>query len=276
MTLQQKVLECERRFRAASISTPLLDAEILVAFALGIDRSRLVAEGNKELVEKDYIRIESLASRRANREPVAYIVGKKEFYGLEFTVDHRVLIPRPETELVVETAIQYLPKGGTLLDICTGSGAIAIAIKHTRKDAAVTASDNDPAALEVAKLNADSILGEGNVQIVKSDLFSSFVGLGFDIITVNPPYVDNAIKNSLEPELQYEPEGALFPSGSSTSVIERIIENFAFILRSGGALIMEIGFDQANVVKKLCSERRYTTNFIRDLSGHDRVVVIRI
>lgn len=273
MILQDLLHTLELRLGNAGIEGARLDAEILLCHALGLKRYQLVTDSQIEMSQDDFALCEKLLARRIAREPVAYITGKKEFYGLEFYVDKRVLIPRPDTEILVELALAHAPLNGSILDICTGSGAVAIAMKHERPDLVVTASDISADAIAVAEINS-RILVHSTIRLLEGDLFDIVKGERFDIITANPPYVDFQLKGSLQKELDHEPEIALYVPENGMTIIKRIIHALPDMLKPGGLLFMETGFDQGNEVLTFCLERGLKCETKSDLSGNDRVAII--
>jgi len=248
---------------AAGCESPRLDAEVLLAAALGISRATLIADSRRELsgpqarVFMDFVR------RRRMREPVAYIVGSKGFRFIELSVDCRVLIPRPETEFVVEAALG-LPEGARVVDVGTGSGAIALALKHERPDLQVFATDVSGDALGVAAANA-SRLGL-TVEFRHGDLLA---GLSADAVVSNPPYVEAGA--SLMPDVaQFEPAGALYAGADGLDVIRRLV------LADVPFLALEHGMGQADAVEELARAAGFTSvERICDLAGIERVAVAR-
>jgi release factor glutamine methyltransferase len=244
------------RLRNAGSDTPRLDAELLLAHALGVDRSRLYLDDAPEPEE-----FEPLLARRAAREPVAYIVGYKDFRRIRLAVDRRVLIPRPETELLVEAALE-LPAGARVADVGTGSGAVALALKDERPDLNVTGLDISGEALEVARENAGR-LGL-DVRFAESDLLDDGE---YDAVLANLPYVPSGVE--LQPEIaEYEPGAALFAGADGLDLIRRLIA------RVDGVpfIALEVGFGQEAEVANLLGGR---TEILRDLAGPERAVVAR-
>lgn len=249
---------------AAGVDTPRLDAEVMLAHALGTERTHLLLERDAP-VEGPAIRAFQIAVRRRSveRVPVAYLTGVKGFRHLELHVDERVLIPRPETEALVEWAVRGLPAGARVLDVGTGSGAIALALKHERPDLEVLATDISPDALEVALANAQR-LGL-RVRFVEGDLLA---GLEADAVLANPPYVEEGA--ILAPEIAaHEPPGALFGGADGLDVYRRLVP----AIMAGPARFagLEVGATQAHAVRALWT-RRWETDVGRDLSGRERVV----
>ena len=260
--------------RDAGIESHRLDAELIVAHALSCDRIKLITGRDAAVTSAESDLINKLTQRRREGEPSAYILGHREFYGLDFSVDSRVLIPRPETEMLVDLTINHAPKGGTFLDICTGSGAVAIAVKHARPDLSVTASDISTDALAVATFNANRLTGRESVRFLQSDVFDSIRGECYDIITANPPYISPSCDGALQKEISYEPRIALYSPDDGFSVIERIIAGFSALLQPGGKLFMEIGYDQGSRVLSRAEAYGVHAEIAKDLSGHDRVAVL--
>ena len=276
MTTGEILAHTAERLRGKGIDTFRLDAELIIAHALKCDRIRLITERDAAVTPESINLINKLTERRESREPVAYILGSKEFYGLDFHVDSRVLIPRPETEMLVDLVKEYAPRGGSVLDICTGSGAVAVAVRHIRPDLSVSASDISADALVVAKENAEKLTGKGSVSFIQSDVFDAFNETWFDIITANPPYISPSCEGALQKEISYEPDVALFSPDEGFSVITQIIGGCALHLRENGRLFMEIGYDQGARVIDCTMAHNVHAEIAKDLSGHDRVAVLSL
>ncbi len=245
---------------AAGVETPRLDAEVLLAAAAGVDRAMLIADPHRGVEPepfREYVR------RRTQREPVAYIVGRKGFRRLELEVDPRVLIPRPETEHVVEAALG-LPVGARVVDVGTGSGAIALALADERPDLRVVATDSSHGALTVARANA-ARLGLA-VEFVECDLLDGVSG-PIDAVVSNPPYVRAGAH--LEPELAFEPAEALYAGRDGLEVYRRLVPAVSGV----PFVALEVGMGQALDVAALLGE--FATEIVNDLAGIARVVVGR-
>jgi release factor glutamine methyltransferase len=254
---------------AAGSDTPRLDAELLLAEALGVDRVALVTDPRREVAGSAVRAFQNAVRRRsAGREPVAYILGRRGFRHLELAVDSRVLVPRPETELLVEVGLE-LPEGARVVDVGTGSGAVALALKQERPDLEVLGTDSSADALEVARANA-ARLGL-DVELRHGDLLA---GVGeVDAVLSNPPYVAERERASLAPEIaRHEPPGALFAGADGLDVIRRLVPAAA----SSGArlLAIEVGAGQAAAVGELVHAAGFAAaSARRDLGGIERVVV---
>jgi len=210
MTVEQNLKEAKSKLEQADIPSARLDAELLLAFVLNKPREWLIAHNSDELTNQESNDFDKAIKRRIDREPVCYITNKLEFYGIDFYVDNRVLAPRIETELVAEQAIKNAPKGSKLIDIGTGSGAIAIAIAKHRPDLDITATEVSPEALDVAKLNAKNILGKDNkIKFIEADIWEVVTGK-FEAVVTNLPYVSVDYKPRMKPEVAKEPAVALF------------------------------------------------------------------
>ncbi len=275
MLLGELVKNLTLRFKEGEIITSALDAEILVSSVLEIERYKLITDNDRLLTRDEIYTIEKLAARRLKFEPVAYITGIKEFYSIEFIVNKDVLIPRPETELLVDMAIYWGGQGGRVLDLCTGSGAIAIVLKHSRPDLEVYASDISDKALKVARKNAQRILGQKKVNLFQGDLFNPFKGEKFNLIVSNPPYVDDKLKGKLQREIDYEPEIALFTGNQGRNIIEKIIEESVEFLEDNGILLLEIGSDQHAFVQHKGEMCGFKVSILNDYAGFPRVATLK-
>ena len=257
---------------AAGSDTPRLDAEVLLADALGVDRAALFTHPERE-VEGPAVRAFQNAVRRrsAGREPVAYITGRRGFRYLDLAVDGRVLVPRPETELLVEIGIELLPQGARVADVGTGSGAIALALAHERPDLELIATDCSADALDVARANAVRLALDGAVTFLAGDLLA---GAGHvDAVLSNPPYVAETERATLAPEItRHEPPGALFAGADGLDVIRRLVPAAA---HAGARLLaIELGEGQAEAVAQLMRAAGFAdVHARRDLAGIERVVV---
>ena len=264
---------------AAGCETARLDAELLLAQATGWDRAKLTAEPDTRLPVGASREFAEMVRRRVRREPVAYILGRKGFRRLELLVDRRVLIPRPETELLVELALEAAPT--KVLDVGTGSGAIALAVADELEDARVTAIDTSFNAVRVAKANTERLGLTDRVDVVLRGP-SSLTGAvpddrGFDLLLANLPYVSEDEWQDLAPEIrEYEPREALVAGQTGLEAIEALAEELLGLAPRPDVVALEIGAGQAEVVSTLVRAAGYTDVEVRsDLAGHDRVVIGR-
>ena len=258
--------------RKRSSSSPRLDAELLLASVLGCDRVKLIIDADRPLDETELASFKQLHKRRRKGEPIAYIRGERDFYGRSFRVDRRVLVPRPETELLVEVGMRRthrLSLCARMLDVCTGSGCVAITLKKERPTSTVIAADLSSDALELARLNCWRL--GARVGLVCSDLFSaaSLRGLqgNFDLITANPPYLSDADMAELAPDIRdFEPTMALAAGADGLDTTRRL-------LAQGGVLAIEVVAGGAKQVRALFAQAGLVaTETDRDYGGHERVV----
>ncbi len=252
----------------AGCDSPRLDAEVLLSFALGVGRERLVLDAATGLAAPARRRFEGFWARRLAREPVAYIIGRKEFRHITLRVDRRVLIPRPETELLVEVGLALAPLA-KVVDVGTGSGAVALALRDERPDLSVTGADIDPHALALARDNALR-LGLADVCFVQADLLAG-VPRTFDAVLANLPYIADG--SALAPEIElYEPASALFAGRDGLDLVRRLVA----MLADTPVVALEVGAGQAPAVRELLHRAGYpAVECIRDLAGHERAVVGR-
>jgi release factor glutamine methyltransferase len=259
---------------ASGCETPRLDAELLLAHALGVSRERLIVDRELVLPGPPHPAVRAFQNavrrRAVEREPVAYIVGLRGFRRLDLTVDHRALVPRPETELLVEVGLT-LPRGVRVLDLGTGSGAVALALKDERPDLHLTGSDLSEDALALARANAERLGLE--VAWMRADLLAG-VPDEFDAILSNPPYVAESARGSLAPEiLRHEPPQALFSGPDGLTAIRALLAQVANRARVATAAL-EVGAGQAEEVSRLIREAGFgSVRVERDLAGSERVVV---
>jgi release factor glutamine methyltransferase len=259
---------------AVQASLPLdpLENRILLCEATGLTRVQLITQGDRALTPDEASRLDDLVARRLRGEPIAYIVGRREFFGLDFQVGPAVLIPRPDTELIVELSLERLPENAPrLLDMGTGSGAIAVAVAHTRPDADVTALDVSRDALAVAQANATA--NGARVRFLESSWFDALAAAEtFDVIASNPPYIAAGDDHLAQGDLRFEPVGALTDHADGLSALRIIIAGSPRHLVPGGWLLLEHGYDQAAAVRTLLVDAGFTdVQSWRDLAGIERV-----
>jgi release factor glutamine methyltransferase len=258
--------------------SPRLDAELLLGHATGLDRVRLIVDAARPLTPDELDRFRQLLVRRRRSEPVAYILGEREFYGLRFSVNQQVLIPRPDTEILVNVALERTRERhlfGRAVDVCTGSGCVAIAFAKERPTWHVTGSDISDGALEVARRNALKLGVIWNIDFRHSDLLAS-IGAEhrYDLITANAPYVPDAELPTLAADIKnYEPAGALCGGPDGLSILRRLVKAAPAWLAAGGVLALEVGAGQAErVAKGLGAYGFAEVQRERDYGGIERVV----
>lgn len=257
------------------------ETELLFTEALGCGRLSLYLNKGQALAKERSLFISSVLKRRFSGEPIQYILGKAEFMGLEFKVTPDVLIPRPETEILVEKAIGIVQssefKVHGVLDLCTGSGCIAISLAKSIKSLTIDATDISPAAIEIAKENA--ILNDVEVNFLESDLFPDheLYAMNYELIISNPPYVLTAEIDRLQPEVRYEPRISLDGGRDGLDFYRRIISQSPDHLKSGGMLIMEIGSGQSGPVRNIFnkSKKFEIIDLVKDYNNIERVVAAR-
>ena len=261
--------------QAAEALGDRLEAELLLAHALGVNRAWFFAHAEDVPAASDVARFDALVRRRTEGEPVAYIVGRRDFWSLPLEVTSATLIPRPETELLVELAIDRLPHGGIVVDLGTGSGAIALAIAKERPDAIVVAVDASEAALEVARRNAEA-LSLQRVTFHHGDWLTPLAGQRFDLIVSNPPYIEAADPHLAQGDLRFEPATALASGLDGLDDIRRITASAIGHLNAGGWLMVEHGWNQGEAVREIfgMAGLREVSTF-RDLEDRDRVTAAR-
>ncbi len=280
MTLKEWLRKGETRLRAGPHpERARLDAELLLRHLLKLERAALLVRWKEVLDGKESAHLQELLQRRLAGEPIQYITGEAEFYGLPLRVSRDVLIPRPETEHVVEKAVA-LARGFSrprIVDVGTGSGAIALALAHQLPQAGVTAIDVSEAALEIAQENARRNGLSDRIRFTRGDLLAPVAGEQFDVIVSNPPYVATSERDTLDVEVRgYEPPIALFAGEDGLSIHRRLIWQARDVLVSGGFIVLEIGYNQGDAVGALLlAEGFECVEFAPDLQGIPRVASAR-
>lgn len=279
---KERLLESQKANNLNTINVRL-DAEILLLKALNKSRNFIYTDSDYILAKEELENIESLLSRRLKGEPIAYITGNKEFWSLDFKVTPDVLIPRPETELIIEKVLEKLPKDKNLniADIGTGSGVIAVSLAKERPNWTIHAVDLSDEALKIAKENAKKH-NIKNIVFYHADLFSGFnnINLKFDAIVSNPPYIDindEYITDVNKEELKYEPLMALVAENNGMAIIEKLILDSSNYLAENGFLIFEHGYKQKNDIESFAyTQKIINIEFIKDFNQLDRVVILKL
>ena len=276
----RRVLEWTRgHFDKQDIDDPRLTSEILLGHVLSLPRVKLYMDLDRPLSKEELATYRALIQRRLAFEPTQYLVGFKEFYGRRFAVDKRVLIPRSETELLVESVLHDVKKDAPsrVLDVCTGSGCIAVTIAAERPQASVWATDLMAGAIEVAKKNAEAHQVDGRVTFFQGDLLAAVPsGTRFDVIVSNPPYVKTGELATLQKEVRQEPREALDGGPEGVTLIARLVTDALPLLKSGGLLAVEIGEDEGTAVRELLTRAGYhDVKIEKDLARHERMALGR-
>lgn len=274
----RKVLDWTRgHFEKHDVDAPRLTAELLLAHLLQVERVKLYMDLERPLSREELGAYRAMIQKRLAGEPTQYLVGAKEFYGRRFEVDARVLIPRGETELLVEAALRAVPRDAParVLDLCTGSGCVAVSIAAERPQASVWATDLSADALAVAKANAARHQVDGRVSFFAGDLFAAVPpDATFDVVVSNPPYVKRGDLPGLQKEVQKEPVLALDGGPDGLEVIRRIIDAALPRLKAGGLLALEIGDEQGAALNELLVRAGYhDVRIEKDLARHDRLAL---
>ncbi len=268
-------------FQKRGLESPRLEAEILLGEILQVDRVQLLLDGARPLSEQELTQYKSWILRRRKGEPSAYILGYREFFGERFLVDRRVLIPRPDTETLVEVALArtvHRDLQGRALDLCTGSGAVAISFALKRPTWVVTGTDIENGALEVARKNAESLGATWKLRFLAGDLFGALPpGERFELITANPPYIPLAEWETLEEHVRdFEPKVALVAGHDGLDFYRRLSKDALSRLVRGGVIAVEVGAGQADDVAQLFADAGYhSIEKAKDFGGHERVVSAR-
>jgi release factor glutamine methyltransferase len=282
-TVGRAINSAKQRLDDADCSTAYLDAQVILAYVLNVDRSWLFAHHDYKLTSEQATMYTDLIVRRMNHEPVAYLVGRKEFYGLEFVVDRRVLIPRPETELLVDAVLDQIDLRDhvplRIADVGTGSGAIALSIAANEPNAILYAIDVSTDALEVARSNAQCLDERKQVTLLHGDLLTPLPER-VDIIVANLPYISSPVYPTLDSDVRdYEPQLALVAGPEGLDAMARLLRQAPQYLHANGVIYLEIGYDQGAavlaLVKSLLPQNRGVT-LRQDYSGRDRLVTIEM
>ena len=271
-TVEAQLEQARRRFAEATIEEPRRTAESLLGFVIGCDRSHLFAHPERELSVQEAASYRRLVERRAAGEPTQYLLGVREFFGRDFEVNPAVLIPRPETELLVEAVLDRATENARVLDVGTGSGCIAVTLACERPSWEICATDISVAALAIAEHNARRLAARVSFQ--QGDLTEPFSDESFDVVVSNPPYVAQRDRPTLSRELRWEPELALFAGDDGLDIYRRLVPAAARVLRPGGLLAMELGYDSLPGVLALLEEWD-DVETQPDLAGVTRIALAR-
>jgi len=281
MTIQEGLEEAVKVLRKAGVDSPRLDAEVLLCHVLSVDRTQLLMRGYSLLTDQQLRCFRQWVARRERNEPVAYIVGEKEFWSLSFYVNRHILIPRPETEILVEEVLRILPgidhRPVWILEIGVGSGAISVALAASQENIEMVATDISSEAIAVARLNATKAGVAERIRFIVGSLFADLSGV-FDVIVSNPPYISDEEFLSLPDDVRkYEPHEALLGGPEGISLHREIISGGLQYLEAGGYLVMEIGAGQRRQLEELLQKTGSYANIScrQDYAGYDRVILAR-
>ncbi len=284
MTIAETIQKAAERLSAQNVPNARMDAELLLRHALGKDRAWLLVHMQDRLDNQDQRSFEKSIDRRNHREPLQYITGAQQFWGLPFTVTPDVLIPRPETEFVVETGIKAVGvvPAPVIIDLCTGSGCIAISLAKELPKARFFATDRSDRALHIAQENARQNGVADRIRFLEGDLFGPLEEMDLrgriDCTVTNPPYVRSGELATLQPEVRdFEPEMALIAGPEGTEIAEKIIRQAPEYLKTGGSLIMEMGIGQATALRNILGDtgKFGSIEIVKDLAGIERVIAAK-
>ena len=274
-TAGKVLLWAQEDFKKRGIASPRLEAEVLLSEILNIRRLDLYTGFDRPLHENELAEYRHAIVRRRNGEPTAYIVGHREFWSLAFEVTKDVLIPRPDTETLVDAALTRLEDGKRMLDLCTGTGCVAVAVASERPDLLIDAVDLSEAACNVARRNVDKHRFADRIQIHTGDLFAPLEKHPYDLITANPPYIPSGEMTTLQTEVRQEPALALDGGAEGLDIVWRIIETAPHYLKGGGWLLMEVDPRQTETIVSRIPSAWIDTAIVPDLSGQARVVALK-
>lgn len=282
-TIGRALISARERLDEAGSPTASLDAQVILAYVLGVDRSWLFAHHEHTLSAEQATAYTELIARRIHHEPVAYLIGRKEFYGLDFQVDRRVLIPRPETELLVDVVLDFVSgqqdSGYLVADVGTGSGAIALAVAANAPHVQVYAIDLSPDALAVAQANVDQLDVRKQVRLLQGDLLTPLPE-AVDVIVANLPYISSTVYPKLDADVRdYEPKLALEAGPEGLDAITRLLQQAPHYLRPEGMIFLEISYDQGKAALALAHTllpNAYNISLRQDYHGHDRLLTIML
>lgn len=278
MKLKEIIKESNKGLKILNIEDSSIKVRLLIEYVFKIPKEQIILNEEKELEENKLTQFYNLLEKIENGMPIQYITNKQEFMGLNFYVDENVLIPQPDTEILVEEVIKYIRKHREnklrILDLCTGSGIIAISIAKYLKNVEIYASDISEKALDVAKRNAKS--HNVNIKFICSDMFKNIKEKEFDIIVSNPPYIESNVINTLSKEVQKEPKLALDGGEDGLKFYETIIKNARNYIKQSGSIFLEIGYNQKEKIKEIFNSYKYYSKIkcVKDLAGNDRVIII--
>jgi release factor glutamine methyltransferase len=271
----KKALETAYKIlKDAQVETYILDAQILLSYVLKVPRWKIIVDQNKELGSDKYKKFIELVNIRQNRVPIAYITHQKEFFGYNFYIEEGVLIPRPETELLVEIVLNKIknmpfPIG---IDVGSGSGAICLTLLKEKKDLTMICTDISQKAINITKKNAKLLNVEKNLKIIRTDILKG-INTKVDFIVSNPPYICETEYKTLQPEVKREPKEALVAKKDGIFFYEEIIKQGKNLIKEGGFFAFEVGYNQSRKVSQLLTRYGFKTEIYKDIAGIERIIV---
>lgn len=273
----EKILREIKPFSA----TAVLDAEVILMHALKMSKSELIAHPERVVTDEEQNLIFSLVKKAKEQEPIAYIVGSKSFWEYDFIVNDKVLIPRPESELIIEKVLQYKPDKQEklrILDLGIGSGCLLISLLKEYSNAYGIGVDISAEAIEIAEINAKNlVLNQNSIRLIKSDWLSNVDKQIFDVVVANPPYISRAEYEDLAKPLKYEPKGALTDDAGGYDCYFKILDNIKFYMGNHSLLILEHGYNQASKLRKILEEADFNVlECAKDLAGLERVIISKL
>ena len=276
MKIETAIQSALKKLQNSNIKSALLDSELLLAKVINKSREFVILNSKEKISDEKYYKFQNMVNQRSKGKPIAYLIKKKSFWKYEFYVDENVLIPRPDTELIIEKVLKIYKKKNKIkfLDIGFGSGCILLSILKERKDFIATGIDISHKALNVCSINAYKLGVKNRVKLYKSDIDKFLIGK-YDLIISNPPYIKKSDLKYLEKDVKkFEPRLALDGGLDGISEIRKVIKKSSELIKNGGKLILEIAFNQKKEVKQLLRQNSfYINSVIKDLAGHDRCIV---
>ncbi len=276
MNILQAIQSANKKFIAEGIITHNLDSEILISEALKKNRNTILLNLKNEIIKKDLDYFKYLVKQRINKKPIAYIIKKKEFWKYDFYVNQHVLIPRPDTEIIVEQVLELTKNKSKLniLDVGVGSGCIILSILKEKQNFNGVGIDISRKSLNICKINSECLGVSKRLKLFKSDV-DNFQNGKYDLIVSNPPYIKSSILKYLEKDIiKFEPKLALDGGKEGTSVISKVIDTSSKLIKKNGILILEIAYDQKLKVKEILRKKKfYVKKIIKDLAGNDRCII---
>ncbi len=273
LTLKDILIKSSDYLKKKKVENSRLETELIISHFLQINRMDIYLQFERVLTDNEASKLRNAITERGKRKPLQYIIGQVEFLDIVLKIDENVLIPRPETEFMTDLILKSEPKCHSILDLCTGSGAIAIAIKKRWQESKLTATDISQNALDIAKQNAT--FNHVEIDFVLSDIFEK-INNRFDLIISNPPYISQDDYQKLEPELFFEPKNSLVADENGGFFYKTIIQQAKNYLNPQGKIYLEIGSEQAELITKLVGENSYSdVTIIKDLAGFDRIAIIK-